>query len=170
MGNVIRIFRYARQHIEDAEKKLGELIEIRNKLNIKVVKVDEIYTSALTNGDKYVPIAFMRRDHDFNCYRVRMEDMQNQVVLSLALSLSFCAELVSSMVHVEDSEALDYKVRVRHIIDRVITVASDEAMNRASLAPLASSVAKIESDIVLYDTDKLTLIKRHLLEFRNRIS
>ena len=66
-----------------------------------------------------------------------MEEKQNQIVMCLALSLSFCAELVSSMVHVEGSEALDYKVRVRHVIDRVIAVATDNAMNRASLAPLA---------------------------------
>ena len=170
MGMVVRIFRYARQHVEQAEKLKDDLIDIRKKLNIKVERVEDIYTGALTKGDRYVPVCFMKSDYDFNRYRVRMEEVQNQVVMNLALSLSFCAELVSSMVHVDESEALGYKVRVRNIIDRVIAVATDEAMNRASLAPLASAIAKIESDIILYDADKLTLIRRHLLDFRARIS
>lgn len=170
MKKVIRLYRYARQHIEDAEKQLEDLIEIRNKLNERIEKVDDIYTSALTNGDIYVPISFMRRDHDFNRYRVRMEEKQNQVVMNLVFSLSFCAELVSLMAHDKEDEANSFKIRVRDVIDRVITVATDEAMNTASLTSLAPAIAKMESDIVICDADYLGLIKRHLLDFRARIS
>lgn len=74
------------------------------------------------------------------------------------------------MIHDTTEEALGYKVRVRNIIDRVIDVATDEAMNMALLAPLAPAIAKIESEITLNDFDKLRLIKRRLMEFRDRIS
>lgn len=170
MKNVIRIYRYARQHIEDAEKLLDELVEIREKLNDKVEKVDDIYTSALANGEIYVPISFMRRDHNFNRYRVRMEEKQNQVVMNLAFALSFCSELVSLMAHDKESDAMNFKVRVRDVIERVIAVATDDAMNLASLASLVPAIAKMESDIVFCDAEYIGLIKRLLLDFRTRIS
>jgi len=49
-------------------------------------------------------------------------------------------------------------------------VATDDAMNGASLAPLVPAIAKMESDIVFYDAEYLGLIKRNLLEFRARMS
>lgn len=169
MGNVVRVYRYARLHAEQAEKLLEELVEIRKKLHVRAERADDIYTDALANGDTYVPISFMRSDNEFNRYKTRMEEKQNHVVMNLSLSLSFCAELVCWMIHDETEEALGYKVRLRHIIDRIISVATDDAMNRASLAPLAPSIAKIESEITLNDFDKLGLIKKHLMEFRDRI-
>lgn len=170
MGMVVRVYRYARQHAEQAEILLAELVEIRKILHVKAEKADNIYTEALANGDTYVPISFMRSDNEFNRYKMRMEEKQNQVVMNLSLSLSFCAELVSSMIHDQSGEALGYKIRVRHVIDRIISVATDEAMNRASLAPLAPAIARIESEITQNDFDKLGLIKRHLMDFRNRMS
>lgn len=170
MAMVVRVFRYAKQHVEQAEKLLGDLVEIREKFNIRAERAENVYTDALANGDIFVPIGFMRCDNDFNRYKVRMEEKQNQVVLNLSFSLSFCAELVYSMIHEPSEEALGYKIRVRHIIDRIIDVATDEAMNRASLAPLAPAIAKIESEIALNDFDKLGLIKKHLMSFRDRIS
>ena len=170
MGMVIRIYRYARQHSEQAEKLLNELVEIRKKLRIRAEIAGNIYTDALANGDTYVPISFMKSENEFNRYKVRMEEKQNQVVLNLALSLSFCAELVHSMIHEPSGGALGYKIRVRHIIDRNIIVATDEAMNMASLASLAPAIAKIESEITLNDFDKLGLMKKHLMSFRERIS
>lgn len=170
MSMVVRVYRYARQHVEQAEKLLKEMVEIRKKLSAKAEKAENIYTDALTNGDIFVPIDFMKSDNEFNIYKVRMEEKQNQVVMNLSLSLSFCAELVYSMIHAPSGEALGYKIRVRNIIDRIITVATDEAMNRASLAPLAPVIAKIESEITLNGFDKLGLIKKHLMAFRDRIS
>ena len=170
MINVIRIYRYARQHIEDAENLLEDLTEIREKLNDRVEKVDDIYTSALTNGEIYVPISFMRRNNNFNRYRVRMEEKQNQVVMNLAFSLSFCAELVSLMAHDKDSIAINFKVRVRDVIERVIAVATDDAMNLAPLGSLVPAIAKMESEIVFLDADYIGRIKRLLLDFRTRIS
>lgn len=170
MGMVIRVYRYARQHVDLAEKQLAELVDIRKKLNIRAERAENEYTDALANGDTYVPISFMRSDNEFNRYKMRMEKKQAQVVLNLALSLSFCAELVSLMIHDTTEEALGYKFRVRNIIDRVINIAIDEAMNMASLAPLAPAIAKMESEITLNDFDKLRLIKRRLMEFRDRIS
>ena len=35
MGNVVRVYRYARLHTEQAEKLLAELVEIRKKLYVK---------------------------------------------------------------------------------------------------------------------------------------
>lgn len=170
MKRIIRIYRYARQHVEDAEKLLEELTEVRNDLDVSIERVADIYTSALTNGDMYVPISFMRRDNDFNRHRVRMEDKQSRVVMNLAFALSFCAELVSLMTCENDKDALTFKVRVRDVIERVISVATDDAMNGASLAPLVPAIAKMESDIVFYDAEYLGLIKRNLLEFRARMS
>ncbi|MBO5580140.1 MAG: hypothetical protein J5952_09320 [Prevotella sp.] len=170
MAMVVRVYRYAKQHVEQAENLLGELVEIRKKLDVKAERAENVYTDALASGDIFVPIVFMRRDNEFNRYKVRMEEKQNQVVLNLSLSLSFCAELVHSMIHDPSEEALGYKIRVRHIVDRVIDVATDEAMDRASLAPLAPAIAKIESEITLNDFDKLGLIKKHLMSFRDRMS
>lgn len=170
MVNVLRIYRYARQHIDNAEKQLAELKEIRLNLNVRVNRVVDIYTESLANGYKYVPITFMRRDNEFNRYRVRMEEKQNLVVTNLAFSLSFCSELVSLMAQDLENEAWEYKVRIRQIIDRVITVALDEAMNTASLTSLVPAIIKMESDIVLNDATNLGLIKRNLLEFRTKIS
>lgn len=170
MGMQIRVVRYAREHAEKAEKLLEELIAIRTKLNGKIERVDDIYTSALTNGDSYVPISFMRADHEFNRYRVRMEAIQNDIVMNLTLSLSFCAELVKLMVEEPIEENLNYKMRVRLVIDRVIEVATNEAMNRALLAPIAAAIAKIESVILLGDDVNLGLIRRRVMDFRIRIS
>lgn len=89
MVMVIRVYRYARQHVDLAEKQLAELVDIRKKLNIRAERAENAYTDALANGDTYVPISFMRSDNEFNRYKMRMEKMQAQVVLNLALSLSF---------------------------------------------------------------------------------
>lgn len=167
---VIRVYRYARQHVEQAEKLLDELKGIRIELNKRAMRTENIYTDALTNADPYVPIAFMRSDNEFNRYRLRMEEKQNLVVVNLSFSLSFCAKLVSAMVHDEESEAWGYKVRIRNIIDRGIAIATDEAMDKVSLAPLASAIAKMESEIILNEVSNLILIKRHLMEFRTKIS
>jgi hypothetical protein len=170
MGMQIRVVRYAREHAEKARKLLEELIAIRTKLNGKIVRVDDIYTSALTDGDRYVPISFMRADHEFNRYRVRMEAIQNDIIMNLTLSLSFCAEMVKLMVEDPSDENLNYKMRVRLVIDRVIEVATDEAMNRTSLAPLAAAISKIESVILLRGDMNLGLIRRRIMDFRIRIS
>lgn len=170
MSMVIRVYRYARQHAELAEKQLTELVEIRRDLSIKAKKAGDIYTDALANGDLYVPISFMRSDNEFMRYKILTEKMQDKVVLHLTLSLSFCAELVYSMIHDPSEEALGFKIRVRNIIERIVNVATNEAMNMASLAPLAPSIAKIESEIVLNDFDKLRLIKKILMSFRERMS
>lgn len=170
MEMVIRVYRYARQHVDLAEKQLSELVDIRKKLNTRIERVENAYTDALTNGDIYVPVSFMRRDIEFNRYKTRMEEKQHQVVMNLSLSLSFCAELVYSMIHDTSEEALGYKIRVRHIIDRIIDIATDEVMNGSSLASLAPAIAKIESEITLNGFDKLGLIKKHLMSFRDRIS
>ena len=80
MGNVVRVYSYARLHAEQAEKLLAELVEIRKKLHVKAERADDIYTDALANGDTYVPISFMRSDNEFNRYKTRMEEKQNHVV------------------------------------------------------------------------------------------
>lgn len=49
-------------------------------------------------------------------------------------------------------------MRVRDVIERVISVATDDAMNGASLAPLVPAIAKMESDIVFYDAEYLGLM------------
>ena len=160
---VIRIYRYARQHVELAEKILEELADIRRRLHVREERAENIYTQALTNGDICVPISFMKNDNEYNRYRKRMDEKQDLIVVNLTFSLSFCAELVSLMVHDPESDALGYKVRTREIIDRIINVATDEAMDRATLASLAPLIAKIESEIVLNDFDKLRLMKKHLM-------
>lgn len=170
MGMQIRVVRYAREHAEKAGNLLEELIDIRRELNDKIVRVDDIYTNALTNGERFVPISFMRSDHEFNRYRVRMEAIQNDIIMNLTLSLSFCAEMVKLMVEDPTEENLNYKMRVRLVIDRVIKIATDKAMNRASLAPLAAAIAKIESVILLRDNVNLGLIRRRIMDFRIRIS
>ena len=170
MGMQIRVVRYAREHAEKAGNLLEELIDIRRELNDKIVRVDDIYTNALTNGERFVPISFMRADHEFNRYRVRMEAIQNDIIMNLTLSLSFCAEMVKLMVEDPTEENLNYKMRVRLVIDRVIKIATDKAMNRASLAPLAAAIAKIESVILLRDNVNLGLIRRRIMDFRIRIS
>lgn len=170
MGMVIRVYRYARQHADLAEKQLAELVDIRRKLNIRIERAENAYTDALANGDTYVPVSFMRCDNEFNRYKIRMEEKQHQVVMNLSVSLSFCAELVYSMIHDSSEEALGYKIRVRHIIERIIDIATDEVMNGASLAALAPAIAKIECEITLNEFDKLRLIKKHLMSFREKIS
>lgn len=170
MGNVIRVFRYARQHAEEAERKLGELVVLQKKLYDWTVRTDNIYTDALANGDIYVPISFMRGYKEYNRYRSRTEDMQNLIVMNLSLSLSFCAELVSSMIHDPESEALGYKIRIRGLIDKIIKIATCEAMDRVSLASLSPAIAKIESEIALNEFGVLRLMKNHLMDFRAKIS
>ena len=66
MAMVVRVFRYAKQHVEQAEKLLGDLVEIREKLNIRAERAENVYTDALANGDIFVPIGFMRCDNDFH--------------------------------------------------------------------------------------------------------
>ena len=90
--------------------------------------------------------------------------------MNLTLSLSFCAEMVKLMVEDPSDENLNYKMRVRLVIDRVIEVATDEAMNRTSLAPLAAAISKIESVILLRGDMNLGLIRRRIMDFRIRIS
>lgn len=170
MGNVVRVFRYARQHADEAERQLDELVALKKKLNEWSVRTDNIYTDALANGEIYVPISFMRGYKEYNRYTRRTEDMKNLIVMNLSLSLSFCAELVSSMVHDPESEALGYKIRLRGLVDKIIKIATSDAMNGASLAPLSPAIAKIESEIALNEFSVLRLMKNHLMEFRAKIS
>lgn len=170
MGNVVRIFRYARQHADKAEIQLSELETLQKKLHDWSVRTDSMYTDALANGDTYVPISFMRGYKEYNRYRTRVEDMENLIVMNLSLSLSFCAELVCSMIHDPESEALGYKLRIRIIVDKIIKIATSEALDRASLAPLSPAIAKIESEIALNEFSVLRLMKNHLMEFRAKIS
>ena len=128
---VIRIYRYARQHVDRADELLQEVIEIRKNMDEWASRTNDIYTNALANSDSYVPISFMRGNNETNRYKMKMENKQNKVVLNLSLSLSFCAELVYLMAH---------------------------------------AIAKIESVITLNNTEKLRLMKIHLMNFRNRIS
>lgn len=167
---VIRVYRYAKQHVDRADVLLKELIVLRKKFGEWASRTNSIYTDALANSYSYVPINFMRGNNETNRYKMKMEEMQSQVVLNLSLSLSFCAELVYLMVHESSEEALGYKIRVRRIIDQIIEIATNEAMDNASLASLAPSIAKIESVITLYDFDRLRLMKNRLMNFRNRIS
>ena len=167
---VIRIYRYARQHVDRADELLQEVIEIRKNMDEWASRTNDIYTNALANSDSYVPISFMRGNNETNRYKMKMENKQNKVVLNLSLSLSFCAELVYLMAHDSSEEALGYKIRVRKIIDRVIEIATNVAMSNAPLASLAPSIAKIESVITRNNTEKLRLMKIHLMNFRNRIS
>ena len=167
---VIRIYRYGRQHVDRADELLQEVIEIRKNMDEWASRTNDIYTNALANSDSYVPISFMRGNNETNRYKMKMENKQNKVVLNLSLSLSFCAELVYLMAHDSSEEALGYKIRVRKIIDRVIEIATNVAMSNAPLASLAPSIAKIESVITLNNTEKLRLMKIHLMNFRNRIS
>ena len=170
MGNVVRVFRYARQHADEAERQLSELETLQKKLHDWAVRTDNIYTDALANGEIYVPISFMRGYKEYNRYTRRTEDMKNLIVMNLSLSLSFCAELVSSMVHDPESEALGYKIRLRGLVDKIIKIATSDAMNGASLAPLSPAIAKIESEIALNEFSVLRLMKNHLMEFRAKIS
>lgn len=170
MGMVVRVYRYARQHADRAEELLQELIEIKKSLNDWASKTNDIYTNALANSDSYVPINFMRGNNEANRYNMKMVDKQNQVMLNLSLSLSFCAELVYLMARDSSDEALGYKIRVRRTIDRIIDIATHDAMSNAPLASLAPSIAKIESVIALNSAEQLRLIKIHLMNFRNKIS
>lgn len=170
MSNVIRVFRYARQHAEEAERKLGELVVLQKNLNDWAVRTENIYIDALANGDTYVPISFIRGYNESNRYKIRIADMQNRIVMNLSLSLSFCAELVCLIIHNPESEALGYKIRIRGLIDRIIKISTSEAMERASLAPLSPAIAKIESEIALNEFGVLRLMKNHLMDFRAKIS
>lgn len=170
MTMVIRVYRYARQHADRAEELLQELIEIRNNLDEWATRTNAIYTDALANSFPYVPIVFMKGNNEANRYKMQMENKQNQVVLNLSLSLSFCAELICEMARESSSEALGYKIRVRKIIDRIIDIATNDAMSNAPLGSLAPSIAKIESVITLNNAEHLRLMKIHLLNFRNKIS
>ena len=85
MGMVIRVYRYARQHVDLAEKQLEELVDIRKKLNIRFEKAENAYTEALANGDPYVPVSFMRSDNEFNRFKMKMEKKQVLLILTLVL-------------------------------------------------------------------------------------
>ena len=85
---VIRVYRYARQHVDRADELLQEVIEIRTNMDEWASRTNDIYTNALANSDSYVPINFMRGNNETNRYKMKMENKQNKVVLNLSLSLS----------------------------------------------------------------------------------
>lgn len=169
MGKEIRILRYSREYAEQAVNLLYELKQIIGDYEVAEKDLERLYRNSLVHGVDIVPLKYIRLYDKLMVLQKKRINKHDEVVKNLTMSLSFCSELVAWMIEDETGEAKNYKVRTRRVIDRVISIATDNAINQNKLAPLTVPIAKMESIILLHEDNDLILIRRSLLEFRNQI-
>ena len=159
---LIRLYRYAQNHLDQAEQRASHLKRIWEDIEIHVHDVDREYMNAINSGELYVPIDYMRSSNEFEGDRVKLEDCQKNLMTNLCLSLTFCEEMIAYIIDHQTPENLRFRQPIRRLIERIFAIAEMTYPHHSSIAELVSIGARIESMILLKNAEIFGLIRNTL--------
>lgn len=161
-----RICNYAEAHLDKARRLLDEADQILMELQEQWSIASNNYQSTIMKGNLYVPVDFIRADNDFRGIKMRLVEKQNQILLNLNYTLSFCAEMVSFIIQNKTENTLAYRRKIRLLVERSFEICKSRGMRRASLATLITECTRMECLIVMNEAIYFGALRRTLREFR----
>lgn len=161
-----RICKYAEAHLDKARRVLDEADQIIIELQEQGRIAGKNYQSTIMKGNLYVPVDFIHADNDFRAIKMRLVEKQNQILLNLNYTLSFCAEMVSFIIQNKSEVTLVYRRNIRLLVERSFEICKSRGMRHASLATLITECTRMECLIVMNEAIYFGALRRALMEFR----
>ena len=149
MDPLERTLKYAEAHLNKADLLLVEADKLRLELRENAEEAESNYKTAIMRGEMYVPVDFMRADNEFNGAKLKLEEKQNEILLNINYTLSFCAEMVQYVIRNKNEETLSYRKNIRLLIEHAWEVCQSRGMSRAPLTSLIPPLARMECMIVM---------------------
>ena len=165
-----KLFRFAQDHAQKADTLLSQAVREQRIVSDNAEKASTNYKKTLLKGVPYVPVEFMKADNSFEGAKARFESTQQDIILNIAYSLSFCSELISNIVATQDVSLLVFRRRVRMLIEKLISITQSSVLQRAPLVSLVPILARMESEIVLKDPIRFGRLRQVLKNYRLTIS
>ena len=165
-----RLFRFAKDHAQKAHGLLAQAAREQDIVSGKAEKANTNYRKTLLKGVQYVPVEFMKADNSFEGAKLRFESTQQELIMNIAYSLSFCSEIISNIVATQDVNLLVYRKRVRMHVEELISITQSSVLQRASLVALVPFLAQMESEIVVKDPIRFGRLRHVLKNYRLTIS
>jgi len=163
--NLERLFKYAQEHADKAESLIAKARSEQRVLSEVADKASANYKKTILQGLPYVPVEFMKADNNFEGARDHYISTQEEIVMNIAFSLSFCGEIIDHIITKREESLLSYRRRIRILIEKLISITQSEVLQHASLVSLAPIITHMESSIVIHDPiifGRLRQVLRHL--------
>lgn len=170
MDALERTFRYAVSHLNKADRLLADAERLRQELRENVEDAESNYRNAIMRGEIYVPVDFMRADNEFNRAKLRLEEKQNEILLNINFTLSFCSEMVEYVIRNTNENSLSYRKKIRLLIEHAWEMCQSRSMMRASLTSLIPALSRMECMIVMNEATIFGRLRSVLREIRFKLA
>lgn len=170
MDPLERTFKYAEAHLNKADRLLIEADRLHLELRENAKEAESNYRTAIMRGEMYVPVDFMRADNEFNGAKLKLEVKQNEILLNINYTLSFCAEMVEYVIRNKNEETLAYRRKIRLLIEHAWEMCQSRGMKRAPLTSLIPSLSRMECMIVMNEATIFGRLRSVLREIRFKLA